>query len=390
MPQCAQRRVLHCYAGNLYGGIETFLVTLARQHVQASASTAMVPEFALCFGGRLEDELRSAGVLVHRLEAVQFRRPWTVVQARRQLARLLADRSPDVVVCHACWPHALFGPVVRRSGRPLVFWMHDRADAVHWVERRASRTLPDLVVVNSRSTAATLPRLFPSVPHEVLYYPVAPPPAVDRSAVRERVRRALNTTADATVIIQASRLEPWKGHALLIAALGHLRDRPGWVAWLVGGAQRPREQAYLESLRAQARSLGITDRVRFLGQRSDVPHLLAAADIHCQPNISPEPFGIAFVEALYAGLPVVSTRLGGAAEIVTETCGILVPPADSAALADALGDLITDPAVRARLGSAGPERARQLCDPAAAVHRLCSLLVHVLDAQRRDRVPVAS
>src|SRR5689334_17429631 len=109
------RRVLHCYAGNLYGGIETLLVTLARQQAQDLASAAaMTPEFALCFGGRLEVELRSARVLVHRLESVQLRRPWTVVKARRQMARLLAERSPDIVVCHACWPHALFGPVVRQ------------------------------------------------------------------------------------------------------------------------------------------------------------------------------------------------------------------------------------------------------------------------------------
>jgi glycosyltransferase involved in cell wall biosynthesis len=399
MPSVIEQRVLHCYAGNLYGGIETFLATLARQHGLASASApdasppssdlrVMAPEFALCFGGRLEKELQSAGVMVHRLEAVRFRRPWTVVQARRQLARLLVERSPDIVVCHACWPHALFGPVVRRSGWPLVFWMHDRADNTHWIERRAARTPPDFVVVNSRSTAETLPHLFPGVPHEVLYYPVAPPPAVDRSVICAQVRRELNTAADATVIIQASRLEPWKGHSLLIAALGHLRDRAGWVAWLAGGAQRPHEQVYLEHLEAEARSLGIADRVRFLGQRSDVPHLLAAADIHCQPNTSPEPFGIAFVEALYAGLPVVSTRLGGAAEIVTEACGILVPPADSAALADALGNLIDDPSTRARLGSVGPERARHLCDPAAAIDRLHGLLVGVLNSRSRDRVPV--
>jgi glycosyltransferase involved in cell wall biosynthesis len=216
-----------------------------------------------------------------------------------------------VVVCHACWPHALFGPVVRRSGRPLVFWMHDRAGDGHWPERRAARTVPDLVLVNSHSTAETLPRLFPGVPHEVLYYPVAAA-AVDRVEARVRVRRELGTAADAVVIIQVSRLEPWKGQSLLIAALGRLREQAGWVAWLAGGAQRPHEQVYLDRLQAEARALGIADRFRFLGQRSDVPHLLAAADIHCQPNTGPEPFGIAFVEALYAGLPVVSTRLGGA------------------------------------------------------------------------------
>jgi glycosyltransferase involved in cell wall biosynthesis len=89
------------------------------------------------------------------------------------------------------------------------------------------------------------------------------------------------------------------------------------------------------------------------------------------------------MEALDAGLPVVSTRLGGAAEIVNETCGVLVPPADPAALASALGALIADPEARTRLGSAGPARARQLCDPATELARLEELLGGVVKAQAR-------
>ena len=70
---------------------------------------------------------------------------------------------------------------------------------------------------------------------------------------------------------------------------------------------------------------GLAERVRFLGERADVPDLLGAADIHCQPNSSPEPFGLAFVEALHAALPVVTSDAGGAREIVTPACGVLVP-----------------------------------------------------------------
>ena len=339
----------------------------------------MDPEFVLCYEGRLGEELRSAGAVVHQLEPVRFRRPWTVLQARRRLAQVLDIRPPDVVVCHACWPHALFGPVVRRSARPLVFWMHDRAGAGHWAESRAARTVPELALVNSHSTAETLPWLFPGVPHEVLYYPVAPAAAAhDHTEARARLRQELGTPAEATVIIQASRLEPWKGQSLLIAALGRLREQAGWVAWLAGGRSGRTSRRISNSFKPRPSAAGIADRVRFLGQRSDVPRLLAAADIHCQPNTGPEPFGIAFIEALYAGLPVVSTRLGGAAEIVTEACGVLVPPADPAALADALGALIADPEVRARLASAGPKRAHHLCDPGAAIGRLYDLLSRVV------------
>jgi glycosyltransferase involved in cell wall biosynthesis len=363
-------RVLHCSAGNLHGGVETVLSTLARQR---ALNPRLEPEFALCFEGQSSAELRATGAAVHVLGPARMSRPWTVWSARRRLSRLLAARPIEVVVSHGCWPHMLFGPTARQHGRPLVYWMHDLAQGTHWIDRSAARTSPDLALVNSRCTAEVLPRLFPGARGEVLYYPVSPPP-VDPAEARGAIRAELATSSDTTVILQSSRLERWKGHSLLLSALARLRDRPGWVAWIAGGAQRPAEQAYLDELTTAAREAGIADRVRFLGQRSDVPRLLAAADIHCQPNTGPEPFGIAFIEALYAGRPVVSTRLGGAAEIVDETCGLLVPPGDADALAQALVRLIDDPGTLARLGAGGPARARTLCDPTKALTRLESLL----------------
>ena len=80
--------------------------------------------------------------------------------------------------------------------------------------------------------------------------------------------------AEATVIIQASRLERWKGQELLLRALGRLTDVSGWMCWIAGGAQRPAEADYLAELRLTADRFGLAERVRFLGQRSDVPHLL--------------------------------------------------------------------------------------------------------------------
>src|SRR5437868_946306 len=114
-------RVLHVNSGNLFGGIETLLVTLARWR---SLCPAMEPEFALCFEGRTSEELRQTGALVHPLGAARISRPWTVWRARRALARVLADGRYDVVISHGSWNHALFGPVARRRGLPLAFWFH--------------------------------------------------------------------------------------------------------------------------------------------------------------------------------------------------------------------------------------------------------------------------
>ena len=190
---------------------------------------------------------------------------------------------------------------------------------------------------------------------------------------RAALRAELDTPADATVIIQVSRMEAWKGHALAIGALAELGEL-SWIFWIVGGAQRPAEMTYMESLRAAAARLGVADRIRFLGERTDVRQLLAAADIHCQPNLRPEPFGIAFVEALAARLPVVTAAIGGALEIVDDSCGILVPLNDPAALAASLRRLIDDPALCARLASAGPGRARAVSDPKGQMRRLVDAL----------------
>jgi glycosyltransferase involved in cell wall biosynthesis len=368
-------RVLHLNSGNLYGGIETLLVSLARER---GLCADLEPRFALCFEGRFAEELRATGVPVSLLGPARVRHPWTIPAVRRRLAAVLEAEQSDVVVTHGAWSHAIFAPAVRRAGAMLAHWIHSPALGRHWLERWANLTRPDLVIANSRFTAsATL--LFSDVPIVVSYCPLA-----ERRAIveRARIRDTFETPQDATVIVVTSRLERWKGHHLLIEALGRLRDDPRWIAWIAGGPQRQHERVYLDQLRSAAAHAGILPRLRFLGQRTDVPDLLAAADIHCQPNEGAEPFGLAFVEALYAGLPVVTTAIGAAPEIIDGTCGILVP-VDAGALATALARLVAEPAERKRLGSTGPVRARALCDPEV---RLSELRDHLTRARSLTQV----
>lgn len=364
-------RVLHLGAGNLYGGVERLLVTLARERHHCPE---MEPQFGLCFEGRLSEELRAADVPLHMLGEARFSRPWTVWRSRHALRSLMKVQSFDAVVCHSCWPHALFGATAQAAGLPISFWTHDFPKGTHWLDRRAARTSPDLVLANSRCTLAEVPKLFPKARRVVLYYPVSPPDSFNAENERERVRSEMRVAPEEVVIITACRLEPWKGHALLLSALGHLREVPGWKCWIVGGAQRPHEHVYLNDLHSIARHEGIADRILFLGQRSDVPRLLAGADIHCQPNTGPEPFGIAFVEGLYAGLPVVTTAIGAAQEIVTPNCGRLAPPGDTVTLAAELKRLRRSSSLRGELGAAGRCRAHELCDPARRVKEVRHLI----------------
>lgn len=359
-------RVLHVYAGNLFGGIETLLVTLAKLR---DLYPQMEPSFALCFGGRLSQELVAIGAKVDLLGAVQLRAPWQVLRARRQLARIIQRDRIDVVICHACWPQLIFGGTVLATQTPLAFWCHDTPQGQSWIERGARFVPPDLAIANSDYTRKHLPLLYPHVPNLTIYAPVVPlsSPSVD-------MRAALGTPADRTVIVQVSRLEPWKGQATTIAALGQVCDLDNWECWIVGGIQRDREREYYNQLQQQCQQLGIAERVRFLGERQDVPDLLAAADIFCQPNSAPEPFGIAFIEALSAGLPIVTTAIGGGGEIVTPDCGYTLPPEDVAAIAKSLRELILSPELRAQFATAAKHRARSLCDP----HQQLDLLARSL------------
>ncbi|HEX6909737.1 MAG TPA: glycosyltransferase family 4 protein [Longimicrobium sp.] len=371
-------RALHVYPGNLYGGVERMLATFAGLD---AAATGLEHRFALCFTGRLAEEVRAAGAPLDVLGEARMSRPWTVALARRALRRVIAKARPDVVICHSSWTQGLFGGVARTAGVPLVFWLHDAVTGRTWADRLAKRMAPDVAVCTSRFAGETLGRLWPGVRGEVVYPPVPPPDTgqVDRIAVRT----ALRTAKEDAVILQASRMEPWKGHRLLIQALAAIRGVPGWTCWIAGGAQRTHEEAHLAEMYAIAQQLGIDRRIRFLGHRGDVPALMAAADVLCQPNLGPEPFGIAFVEGMHARLPVVATAIGGAREIVDPSCGILVPPDDPTALGNALRTLIADGTLRARLGAAGPAHARALCDPVRQGVRLREVVSAAVDSSRR-------
>jgi glycosyltransferase involved in cell wall biosynthesis len=353
-------RVLHLAAGNLFGGVETLLCTLARYR---SAERRLDSDFALCFEGRLSEELRRLEQPAHLLGGVRLRHPPSVARANWKLSALLRRSRYDAVVTHGAWPHLLFGPCAKLHGLKLVEWGHGAPLQISVLDRLAAYVRPDLLIANSQHTLAALGQRVHGVQSTVIYAPVAQPAPAAKS--RAELRRELNAPEDAVVILFAARLERWKGHELLLSAAARLAALGAeFRIWLCGGAQRPHEQVYLSELKQLAAHAGLSSRISFLGERSDVPALMQAADLFCQPNLGPEPFGIVFVEALYAGLPIVTTALGGAMEIVDASCGLLAEPEPSA-VAAALGRLITNASLRQSLGQAAPARARLLCDPEA-------------------------
>ena len=369
-------RVLHVHSGNLYGGVETLLLTLAGHR---DFCPDVEPHFALCFEGRLSEELAAVSARTHQLGKVRARYPLSVWRARRMLADVIREHQIDVAICHSMWPHAIFAPVIRKAGLPMVLWSHGAYDGRHWTERWSRLSPPHLAIANSQFSARALRKIYPNVPTTVLHCMIRVSDWCRSDADRTFVRSEFQTPKEDVVIVQVGRMEPSKGHIVHLNALGMLSELPGWTCWQVGGGQRPCESRYVEKLKRTAFELGIEDRVRFVGERSDVRRILAAADIYCQPNVTPEGFGIAIVEALCARLPVVTAAIGGAIEIVDESCGQLLPAKDTQQLASLLRRLIQDGALRKNLGAAGPARARQLCDPATQLQQLHQTLVTLLD-----------
>ncbi len=245
-------RILHLIPGNLYGGVETFLVAMTRHR---ELCPQIDNEFAVSFDGRLSDELRAHGGRLHYLPAARLSRPWTVWSARRRLRTLLAGLDAPVVVAHHLWPLIVFGPAVRTAGRRLVLYVHGPVTSHGWIERLAHRHVPDQVIGVSNETATTHQPLFPTVPTEVVHYPLPWDEAsfVMTAPERQTLRGELNTPPGAVVILQASRMEPWKGQDIHLAALARLKELPNWVCWLAGGGQRPAERQYLQALRARRR-----------------------------------------------------------------------------------------------------------------------------------------
>ena len=287
-------RALFVHSGNMYGGVERVLCTVAQA---GRFGAPLDPHVALCFEGQTADILRRLGVRPTMLGPVKMTRPDLLLKARRALAATIDDLKPDVVVTPTAWAHAAFAPTVRRAGVPLVFWVHELLSGGPWHERLAVRTPPDVLVCNSHFSMSAARQVFPGVPAEVVYCPLRfEQPREARAAVRD----SLGAAADVPVILNVARMEPLKGQAVLIDALAAVGTSRPWACWIAGGAQREEEQRYRQMLVDRVARAGLADRVRFLGHRDDVAALLGAADLYVQPNQGIETFGLSVVEALYA------------------------------------------------------------------------------------------
>jgi glycosyltransferase involved in cell wall biosynthesis len=295
------------------------------------------------------------------------------VAAVRQLWRMFRRARPAIVHTHtskagfvgrlAAWLAGVPAVIHQPHGHVFYgYWSRPRTAAFVALERIAAHWTDTIVTLTPREIDEHLERGIGRRAQYAVVPSGVPTEALRSAAIPQAQARArLGLPPDAYVVAGVGRLVPIKGFDLLIAALGDMVARvPGARVLLIGdGAQRG-------VLEAQARALGVADRLHVAGTVTDLFGLLAAADVLAAPSRN-EGMGRVLVEAMALGLPVVGTRVGGIPDVIVDgECGVLVPPEDPAALAAALVELGLDPARRAKLGAGARPRAEAFSTTVAA------------------------
>jgi len=327
------------------GGLEWMVVHLARA-VSATFRVSVV-----CFddAGDLAAPLGAAEIPVHVLR----RRPGVDLRYPFRLARLLRQIEADVL--HAHNDTALFyGGLAAFLGRvTLVYTEHDREfpgrAAVRVLNFALAASAGRVVAVSEelRRRLATFEHIegdgVSVIPNGVPFAPAA--------GARERVRRSWGVPEEAPVVGVVAGLKPVKNHALLLDAAADLAPRFADLVLVFAGDGPLRAE-----LEGRARRLGLQERIRLLGFRSDLGEVYAGFDVVALPSRS-EGMPLTVIEAMAAARPVVASAVGGVPEVVVDgETGIVFPAGDREALGRALAGLLADPARRHALGEAGRRR----------------------------------
>jgi glycosyltransferase involved in cell wall biosynthesis len=276
---------------------------------------------------------------------------------------------------------AVLGAFARLLGGPPVVWhVHDLGPWPRWLPRLARCSGFRRYIAISHAVAGRLATAgFPQNAVDVVHNGVDVDdftPERDGSSFRRQV----GCPPESVLVGIVGRILDWKGQDVFVEAAARVRSRADRVHFVIVGDIPPDEpyrtralpfkQRVLEMVRAQ----GLTECLHFMGERLDVPDVMAGLDI-CVLASDAEPFGRVLIEAMAAGKPVVATRAGGVPEIVVDgVTGYLIPPRDPAALAQKLLGLVADQTLRARLGLQGRQVATECFSVDRFVHGIESVL----------------
>lgn len=330
-------RIAHVAPGLEMGGLEKLLVEFARRADRDRFDLMFV---SLAGRGALAEAIEATGWPVLALDQPDGLRPGLVWR----LARLFRNQGIDVVHTHDDKPLVYGAPAARLACCRSIHTQH-HGKLAHIGRRQAflvsvaSRCVDRFVCVSQDSARAMIDQGVS--PHKILTLWNG----IDLN------RFAFTGPEVSGPVVSVARLAPGKDLATLVKAVALLStDLPNLRVEIAGEGP---SRVDLETLTGQ---LGITDRVRILGTVQDVPALLARASLFVLPSLS-EGISLTLLEAMARGLPVLTTRVGGNPEVVAEgETGILVPPGDPSALAQALKNLVSQPEKLRSLGEAGRQR----------------------------------
>ncbi len=382
------------------GGAETHLLRVLPRLDRERFDVSVL---VLTHRGALADDLERQGIPVigpKVWDAPRLLRPLAtitqILQSSSNLFFLMARRRADLLHFFLPLSYLIGGmlAVVTRHPRPIMSRrsMNNYQGRLLGLPRRLERWLHHqmaALIGNSKAVVCQLiyDEAAPASKTHLVYNGISLQSASDVS-IRQRKRDELGLSPDAIVLIIVANLISYKGHIDLLMACARLA--PGNWTLLVVGADPVGLQATLE---ARTHGLGISENVRFLSSRSDVPDLLTAADIGVLASHE-EGFSNAILEGMAARLPMVVTDVGGNAEAVIDgETGIVVPAQAPNRMAEALHRLIADPQLRVTMGRAGRRRLEELFSIDACVHAYERLYMDVLTTEprrRRRRLQTAS
>jgi glycosyltransferase involved in cell wall biosynthesis len=343
------RRVVHYVDSDIFGGSEE-----AALHLMASLDRTRWDPVLMHHPGpgvaRLVDGAAGLRIRTHVVPPVGPRRRLAGII---RLWRALRDERPAIFHAHLSWPFACkYGVLAAWLARaPVIVGTAQLyvAPGNAPQPRLVLRLFRRIIAVSQEVRARYVEDLrVPAGALTVVRNAIRVPP-LDRTRA-PALRATLVEGRPDYVVLTLARLHPQKGHRYLLAAAAQIPDATFVLAG--DGPLRP-------ELERMARELGVADRSIFLGHRTDVADLLAAADLVVLPSLF-EGLPVSILEAMAAQRPVVATAIGGTDEAVThEVTGLLVPPGDPAALASAIRRIRSDPALALRLATAGRERVER-------------------------------
>lgn len=328
--------IFHIITGLADGGAEAVLYRLCTHDAEnRHVVVSMMDE------GKYGPLLRAAGVAVHCLGMPRGR---VTVRGLWRLWRLLRAERPTVVQTWMYHADLVGGVLARLAGVRAVCWGIRNSNlepgksrrATIWIARldaRLSRWVPAAIVCCAAQARDVHVRLgyaaekFVIIPNGYDVGRFRPD-----AAARARLRAEWGVPDGVPLLGMVARFDPQKDHANLLAACARLQaSGADFAAVLVGTGCDAGNAALVQQLAAA----GLTQRVRLLGRRDDVPAVMAALDLHVLSSAYGEAFPNVLAEAMACGTPCVTTDVGDAAQIVGET-GWVVPPRDAAALAEGI------------------------------------------------------